>query len=153
MGLSDDKAEQYDRMAHKARGGTRKYFGGWTPPGPDEPDHDEDMTRHGVGGNNPPAYDPEAPVTGFPMLMRDISPVSLDGQSELTSRSQVREFEREHGVERTGLDYSGSEKPAWWDEYKDNRQERDKRKRQGKAGPKPFLPHKPGTKKERKHAK
>lgn len=129
--------ERIDRMKS-----ARRTFAGWTPPAKEKQVAD----RHGIGGNSPPDYDPEAPVTGFPMVLRPMQPVSLDGKQELTCRGQVRAFEREHGVERIGLDYSGTsdqgEKPWWWDEYKENRREREKRAAQDKAGPEPFLPSK-----------
>lgn len=70
-----------------------------------------------------------------PFLMRQMAPVSLDGKSELTCRSQVRAFELANGVERTGLEWTGDEKPKWFDEYKANRREREKRAKQGKKTP------------------
>jgi len=149
--MNEDKQELADREKTRARGRS-KYFGGWTPPTPEqiaadeaawEEKQHEDPSRHGIGGNQPPKYDKYAPVTGFPMVLRDIDPVSLDGQTELTSRSQVREFEKEHGVERTGLEYTGSSdqggKPEWWDEYKENKRERETAAKKGKAKPPKFL--------------
>lgn len=76
----------------------------------------------------------------LPYLMRPMAPVALDGKTELTCRSQVREFERAHGVERTGLEWTGDEKPAWWDEYKETRREREKRAKQGKTTPRARKP-------------
>ena len=127
------REERLDRMRSACR-----TFTGWTPPPKEKP------SRHGIGGNNPPRYDKDAEVTGFPNIMQVVQPVCLDGKTELTCRSQIREYERAHNVERIGLDYSASsdhdDKPWWWDEYKENRREREKAKRLGKKGPDLFLP-------------
>jgi len=129
-----NREERIDRIKSASR-----TFVGWTPPA-------KKPSRHGIGGNNPPRYDPKAEVTGFPMVMRPVEPVSLDGQTELTCRSQIREFERNNNVERIGLDYTApsdhDDKPWWWDEYKENRREREKAKMAEKQGPELFLPSK-----------
>lgn len=80
------------------------------------------------------------------MVLRPLTPVSLDEKSEITCRRQLREFEREHGVERIGLEYTGEEKPEWWDQYKDNRREREARAKQDKALPEVFKPPAVGRK-------
>ena len=128
-----NRAERIDRARHAS--GTRTVHG-WRRPAPDP-----EEKRHGIGGNNPPEYDPEAPVTGFPMVLRPMEPVVLDGK-EITCRGQERDFCRANGVERTGLEWTGDEKPGWWDEYKDNRRERERAARKGKAKP-PRYKHKP----------
>lgn len=129
-----DKAERMDRARHANRS-----LVGWRPPR-------KKKNRHGIGGNNPPRYDPDMPVTGFPMVMRPIEAVSFDGKTELTCRSQVRNYEKKHGVERIGLEYTcgdgHDEKPWWWEEYKENRREREKCKKLDKQGPERFVPSK-----------
>ena len=57
----------------------------------------------------------EQKVSGH-MVMGDIvefvSPI--DG-TVISSRSQLRAYEREKGVKQCGNDYTSSEKPSWWD--------------------------------------
>lgn len=62
-------------------------------------------------------------IAGPPMVnsrgvqvMSDIEPFvsPIDGK-EITSRSQLREHERAHGVKQIGNDWCGRDKPSWWD--------------------------------------
>jgi hypothetical protein len=93
--------------------------------------------RHGIGGNSPPEWDPEAPVTGAPMVLRDITPISLPCGTEISSRSGLRAYQRDHGVEQTGMEWTAgsdnADKPAWFDEYKEHRKDNTKRVKAGKA--------------------
>lgn len=66
-------------------------------------------------------------IAGPPMVnsrgvqvMSDIEPfVSPIDKTEITSRSQLREHERMHGVKQIGNDWCGREKPSWWDRRKE----------------------------------
>jgi hypothetical protein len=95
------------------------------------------VTIRGIGDNNPPPYDPERPVTGFPMVLRDIATFSLPCGTEISSRSGLRAYQRDHGVEQTGIEWTAgsdnADKPAWFDEYKEHRKENTKRVKSGKA--------------------
>lgn len=47
----------------------------------------------------------------------DITPFrTMDGE-EITSRSALRAYERKHGVRQVGNDWTGSEKPKFWDAW------------------------------------
>jgi hypothetical protein len=101
----------------------------------------EEAKRHGIGGNNAPRFDPDMPVTGFPRVMRDIDSFRLQDGTEITSRSAKRRYEKENGVEFTGVEYTADSdlgKPEWWDEYKDHRKDRNKALKKGKADPGTF---------------
>lgn len=58
------------------------------------------------------------PQSGVFHAMRDIAEFRspIDG-SVISSRSHLREHERQHGVRQIGNDWSGT-KPAWWDAEK-----------------------------------
>lgn len=102
----------------------------WVPPVKEEKTQD----RHGIGGNGAPDWDWEAKGPPRPYIMGDMKPVSFDGKTEITSRSQLRAFEAEHGVKQCGLEWTGSDKePDWFGEYKEKRRWREKdAKRKGK---------------------
>jgi hypothetical protein len=51
-------------------------------------------------------------------FMADMRPIDLPGGKQLTSRSQLREHEARYGVKQCGDDWTGSEKPVWWDAWK-----------------------------------
>lgn len=135
-------AERRDRIRSASRTTV-----GWRKPAETKAETD----RHGIGGNNPPEYDPEAPVTGFPAVMRDVAPFRMQDGTEITSRSKLRDYERAHNVEQVGLEWTASSdvgRPWWWDEFKAHRRENEKRVRAGKP-PIPFKqPKKPGKKVE-----
>lgn len=58
----------------------------------------------------------EAPASRGLFVMGDIQPfVSPIDRTEISSRSQLREHERKHGVRQCGNDWTGSVKPSWWD--------------------------------------
>ena len=122
--------------------GQRRSYRSIAIDGPDAFDPDKlDASRHGIGGNRPPSFDPEMPVTGFPMVVRDIDSFTAQDGTEITSRSQKRRYERENGVEFTGVEYTADSdigKPDWWDEYKDHRKDRQKARKRGKADPGTF---------------
>lgn len=60
----------------------------------------------------------EPPIMGKRELqiIKDIEPFKspIDG-SIISSRSQIRDHEKKHGVKQVGNDWSGSTKPKWWD--------------------------------------
>jgi hypothetical protein len=47
-------------------------------------------------------------------VMSDIQPFVTTDKVEITSRSQLREYEAARGVKQCGNDWTGSTKPAWW---------------------------------------
>lgn len=58
---------------------------------------------------------PRPPAPGA-AVMPDIAPfMTQDGKTEITSRSQLRAYEHAHGVKQVGNDWTGSEKPPFWD--------------------------------------
>jgi hypothetical protein len=117
---------------------------GWTPaPKP--------KNRHGIGGNGAPAYDPDAPVTGFPMVLRDIEAFSTQDGTEITSRSKLREYCSKNQVEQCGLENTAESdrggKSHHHDAYKAHRRERERAVKRGTAQPPKFtLPPKPKKK-------
>jgi hypothetical protein len=135
------RAERADRIksAHKT---TRGY----------EKTSNPEAKRHGIGGNGAPAYDPEAPVTGFPYYAGDIKPVTLPCGTEITSRSQQRAYEKANGVEFCGHEWTASSdvgKPHWYDEFAAHRRANDKRMARGLPMRRFKCPPKPAEKQER----
>lgn len=60
-----------------------------------------------------PDYQPPAkPVHVISDIAPFISPID---RTEISSRSALREHERRYEVRQCGNDWTGSEKPAWWD--------------------------------------
>jgi hypothetical protein len=59
--------------------------------------------------------------TNSPSVIADVKPFvsPIDG-TVLTSRSEIREHEKRHQVRQCGNDWTGSEKPSWWDGRKDS---------------------------------
>jgi hypothetical protein len=126
--LGMNKAERQDRYRHTS--GARRSVG-WRAD-PIEPG----VVTRGIGDNNAPRFDPEAPVTGFPMVMRDIAPFDAGDGTVITSRSQLRRFQIERGIEQSGKGWnadSDQDKPAWYNDYQDHEKERGKRKKVGKS--------------------
>lgn len=50
-------------------------------------------------------------------VMPDITNFVTQDGTEITSRSKLRDYERSHGVRQCGSDWTGSEKPAFWDSH------------------------------------
>ena len=48
-------------------------------------------------------------------ILRDIEPFVTQDGVEITSRSKLRDYERANGVRQVGTDWTGPEKPAFWD--------------------------------------
>ena len=57
---------------------------------------------------------PQTSPIGY-QAMSDIAPFRTQDGVEITSRSGLREYERRRGVRQVGNDWSGPEKPAFWD--------------------------------------
>jgi hypothetical protein len=54
-----------------------------------------------------------------PNVISDVEPfVSPVDKTVITSRSQIREHEKKHGVRQIGNDWTGRERPQWWDRRK-----------------------------------
>ena len=51
-----------------------------------------------------------------PAVIADVEPFvsPIDG-TVLTSRSAIREHEKKYNARQCGNDWTGSEKPSWWD--------------------------------------
>lgn len=47
----------------------------------------------------------------------DITPFTTQDGTEITSRSKLRAYEARTGSRQVGNDWTGSEKPTWWDAY------------------------------------
>lgn len=47
-------------------------------------------------------------------VMPDIQPFVTTDRVEITSRSQLREYEASRGVKQCGNDWTGSRRPSWW---------------------------------------
>lgn len=48
-------------------------------------------------------------------FMPDITPFVTQDGVEITSRSALRAYEQHTGTRQSGNDWTGSNKPAWWD--------------------------------------
>ena len=57
-------------------------------------------------------------VRTSPHVLSDIKPFVTQDGVEITSRSSLREYERRNGVRQTGNDWTGSERPAFWDKIR-----------------------------------
>lgn len=57
----------------------------------------------------------EAARSEAAFFMPDIAPFVTQDGVEITSRSALRAYEERNGVKQCGNDWTGSEKPAWWD--------------------------------------
>ncbi len=47
----------------------------------------------------------------------DIQPFRTQEGVEISSRSKLRDYERRNGVRQVGNDWTGSEKPKFWDQF------------------------------------
>lgn len=68
-------------------------------------------------------------VTPCHQFMPDIKHFYTQDKVEITSRSKLREYERRTGSRQVGNDWSGSEKPAFWDQFMSRERERERRGR------------------------
>jgi hypothetical protein len=62
----------------------------------------------------------QATATG-PLVLSDIKEfVTQDGVA-ITSRSQLRDYERKNGVRQVGNDWTGPTRPPFWDRFEQKR--------------------------------
>ena len=52
-----------------------------------------------------------------PLVISDIEPFQTQDGHAITSRSDLRSYEQANGVRQVGNDWTGSEKPAFWDSH------------------------------------
>jgi hypothetical protein len=52
-----------------------------------------------------------------PHVLPDIEPFKTQEGTSITSRAALRDYERANGVRQIGTDWSGSERPAFWDRH------------------------------------
>lgn len=69
------------------------------------------------------------PLSEGAFFMPDITPFVTQDGVPISSRSELRAYEQRNGVRQTGRDYSGSEKPAGWDQFVKRDIEREKIRR------------------------
>ena len=56
-----------------------------------------------------------------PHVISDIEPFQTQDKVAITSRAALREYERVNGVRQVGNDWTGSEKPSFWDSHVERR--------------------------------
>jgi hypothetical protein len=61
-------------------------------------------------------------------IISDITPFVTQEGEAITSRAALREYERKNGVRQVGNDWTGSEKPSWWDATINSLNEREQRR-------------------------
>jgi hypothetical protein len=64
----------------------------------------------------PPAWSNGGPSMA-PEVMRDIGEFVTQDKVRISSRSQLRAYEQSRGVKQIGNDWSGREKPVFWDAH------------------------------------
>jgi len=57
-------------------------------------------------------------------IMPDIQHFVTQCGKEITSRSKLREYEQATGTRQVGNDWTGREKPVWWDQHIDRERKR-----------------------------
>lgn len=50
-------------------------------------------------------------------VISDIAPFMTQDGTAITSRAALRHYERANGVRQVGTDWTGSERPAFWDRH------------------------------------
>ena len=61
---------------------------------------------------------------GGPLVISDIEPFQTQEGVVIGSRAALREYEQANGVRQVGNDWSGPERPAFWDEVLERRAQR-----------------------------
>lgn len=61
---------------------------------------------------------PKASTVHSYNVLRDIEPFTTQDGVHISSRSQLREYEQANGVKQVGNDWSGPERPPFWDRMK-----------------------------------
>lgn len=51
-------------------------------------------------------------------VLRDIEPFITQDGTRIDSRSELRAYEQKHGVKQVGNDWTGPEKPHFWDKLR-----------------------------------
>lgn len=52
-----------------------------------------------------------------PMIVSDIEPFQTQDGTAITSRAALRAYEQANGVRQVGNDWTGSQRPAFWDQH------------------------------------
>jgi hypothetical protein len=52
-----------------------------------------------------------------PLVISDIEPFQTQDKVAITSRKDLRAYEQANGVKQVGSDWTGSERPAFWDKH------------------------------------
>lgn len=52
-----------------------------------------------------------------PLIVSDIAPFTTQDGTAITSRMALRDYERANGVRQVGTDWTGSERPPFWDRH------------------------------------
>ena len=50
-------------------------------------------------------------------VISDIAPFKTQDGTAITSRAALRDYERSNGVRQVGTDWTGSERPPFWDRH------------------------------------
>jgi hypothetical protein len=50
-------------------------------------------------------------------VISDIAPFKTQDGTAITSRAALRDYERANGVRQVGTDWTGSQRPAFWDRH------------------------------------
>jgi hypothetical protein len=56
-----------------------------------------------------------------PLVISDIEPFQTQDGTPITSRSALRDYERKMGVRQVGNDWTGPERPPFWDRVEQRR--------------------------------
>lgn len=60
----------------------------------------------------PPKY-----AKADPLVISDIEPFKTQDGTAITSRADLRAYEQANGVKQVGNDWTGSERPPFWDRH------------------------------------
>jgi hypothetical protein len=52
-----------------------------------------------------------------PHVLSDIAPFTTQDGTAITSRAALRDYERANGVRQVGTDWTGSQRPPFWDRH------------------------------------
>jgi len=52
-----------------------------------------------------------------PHILSDIAPFVTQDGTAITSRAALRDYERANGVRQVGTDWTGSQRPPFWDRH------------------------------------
>ena len=58
---------------------------------------------------------------GGPLVVPDIQPFATQDGTYIASRKHLRDYERAMGVRQVGNDWSGPERPPFWDRFLERR--------------------------------